>query len=377
MSAARATIFDVAAEAGVSVASVSRALRDIPGVRPELRAHIRQIAERLGYVPSAPAASLASRRLGAIGLVFPDLDDPSVDPGLDEDQEGRLYADEVIRGAERAARSHGVALLVAATHQREAAELVRFVSARVDGMVMLSRVLADVEVRALAERVPLVQLAGRSRLRGADVVRVDNERGIEEITRHLLVDHGYADVRFVGGPVRSPDARSRLEAFQRTVRMLGRDDLAEPIARGDFRESSGWSIASTLLERGPVPRALVVGNDQMAVAIVLALRHAGLRVPDDVAVTGFDDTQLARLTYPGLTTVRQPMRDLGRLSVELLIDRIEGRAAPGRMITLPTEVVRRRSCGCTSASWPGELVAPSGAAEPVTSTVGTAMRGAQ
>jgi len=343
---ARATIFDVAERAGVSVASVSRALRGVAGVRPELRERIKRVADELGYVPSGPAASLASRRLGAVGLVFPDLDDPSTEPSTDGGHETLLYADEVIRGAERAARAHGVALLVAATHRRGAAELVRFVTARVDGVVVLSRVLPDAEIRQLAMRTPVVLLAGRSRVAGADVVRVDNEGGVERLVAHLALDHGYEDVRFVAGPRRSPDAQGRLEGFQRAVRELGRPELAEPIARGDFTESSGWSIAAELLGSGALPRALVVGNDQMAVSIVLALREAGVRVPQDVAVTGFDDTQLARLTEPGITTVRQPMRELGRLSVELVLGRIEHGDAPGRVVTLETEVVHRASCGC-------------------------------
>lgn len=339
------TIYEVASRAGVSASAVSRALRGRPGVSAETRARIEAIASELGYVPSGPASGLALRRTGIIGVVFPDLDDPTVESG----HETLIYADQVLRGAERAARRAGVAVLVAATHAdgRRGADFVRQVAGKVDGIVALAQSLPARELARLAERLPVVLLAGRPRLAGADVVRADNEGGAYAATTHLVRDHGYREVAFVAGPSRSPDSAARFRGYCRAREDAGLTVPRAPEFRGDFTEASGWAVARQLLrEAEHLPRALVVGNDQMAAAIVAALSASGYEVPTDVAVTGFDDAQLARLVEPGLTTVHQPLRELGERSVEFLLRRLENPDAPPATACLGTQLVVRRSCGC-------------------------------
>jgi LacI family transcriptional regulator len=343
--AGRPTIYEVASRAGVSASAVSRALRGRPGVSAETRARIDAVAAELGYIPSGPASGLALRRTGILGVVFRDLDDPTVESG----HETLIYADQVLRGAERAARRAGAAVLVTATHtdRHRGVDVIRQVAGKVDGVIALAQSLPASELAKLAERLPVVLLAGRPRLASCDVVRADNEGGAYAATTHLLRDHGYREVAFVAGPSRSPDSAARFRGYCRAREDAGLSVPRTPEFRGDFTEASGWAVARQLLsEPERLPRALVVGNDQMAAAIVAALSASGYDVPTDVAVTGFDDAQLARLVEPGLTTVHQPLRELGERSVEFLLRRLENPDAPAETACLETRLVVRRSCGC-------------------------------
>src|SRR6266536_1339708 len=309
------TIYEVADEAGVSIASVSRVLHGKDGVSDATRERIRGAMHELGYVPSGAARGLASKRLGVIGLIFPDLDDPSAESG----HETLLYSDEVIRGAERAARAQGRAILIAATHSTSARELALSVAGRVDALVVMARSVREADVRMLADRVPTVLLAGGRRLKGTDYVGVDNVGGARAATQHLL-EHGFEDIAFMGGPANSPDARARFAGFREALAAAGLEAPDRPEVHGNFTE------------RG--------------VAAGAFLAETGLSVPEDVALTGFDDIQLARYVTPPLTTVRQPMRRLGEECVRLLLRRLDDPEAVPQTVELATELVVRQSCGC-------------------------------
>ncbi|SRR6266536_1618740 len=336
------TIYEVADEAGVSIASVSRVLHGKDGVSDATRERIRGAMHELGYVPSGAARGLASKRLGVIGLIFPDLDDPSAESG----HETLLYSDEVIRGAERAARAQGRAILIAATHSTSARELALSVAGRVDALVVMARSVREADVRMLADRVPTVLLAGGRRLKGTDYVGVDNVGGARAATQHLL-EHGFEDIAFMGGPANSPDARARFAGFREALAAAGLEAPDRPEVHGNFTERGGAAAMDELLRLRPrPPRAVVVGNDQMAVGAGAFLAETGLSVPEDVALTGFDDIQLARYVTPPLTTVRQPMRRLGEECVRLLLRRLDDPEAVPQTVELATELVVRQSCGC-------------------------------
>lgn len=426
----RTTIYGVAELAGVSVATVSRVVRGLPGVSERTAAAVRSAVEQLGYVPSGPAQGLANRRTGVLGLIFPDLDDPTTDAG----HETLLYCDEVIRGAERAARSSGRAILIAATHRSSDPGLVTSVAAKVDGLVVLARSVGRSELKSLAAQLPVVLLAGRRSVTNADLVMADNEGGCHALTTHLIDHHRCRNVVFLGGPSDSPDGAARLAGFRRAMAEAGREVTRASVWRGDFTEAAGRRAALQLFGSddfgsddrgsddrgsdgsgtedrstdGDVPAAgdgagragvplggwpadreavagasagggrrrsdnglhrhpslgrsrpaapqpdgvdgIVAGNDQMAIGAISALTDMGVSVPGDVAVGGFDDIQLSRLMSPALTTVRQPMRDLGRQSVELLVERLADPGGRRRSVTLPTQLLVRASCGC-AAPW--------------------------
>jgi LacI family transcriptional regulator len=151
-------------------------------------------------------------------------------------------------------------------------------------------------------------------------------------------------------PVQSPDSDARFAGFRAALREAGLPEPAGPEASGGFTEAGGEHAVRALLARGRRPQAIVCGNDEMAMGALLALRAARMRVPGDVAVTGFDDIAAARRVSPELSTVRQPMRELGERAVRLLLDRIAGPDRARQCVVLPTELVTRRSCGCSTRS---------------------------
>jgi LacI family transcriptional regulator len=326
------TIYEVARQAGVSIATVSRAQNDATVVAPETRRRVQAAIDDLGYRPSPPARSLAASRHNAAGIVFPDLAGP--------------YYAAVIEGYESSAAGAGQSVLILGTHGRERAEeMVRDLAARVDGLVILGRTVSDETVRELAASgLPIVLLA-RPSVEGTDVVRAENESSAKTLTNHLL-DHGYERQVFLGDPDASPDAAERWAGFAAaTSRRLGRPAPAE---RCDFREAAGRVAALSLLDLPSAkrPRAIVAANDEIAVGVLRAAGEVGLRVPEDVAVTGWDDIPVAGLVAPPLTTVAQPLRRLGATTAALLAERIDGGRAESRQVLLPTHLVIRRSCGC-------------------------------
>lgn len=341
----RSTIYEVAKRSGVSTATVSRVMAYGKGFSEVTRERVLAAAAELGWVPSGPARGLASRRSGIVGLIFPDLGQSG-----DAEEESPLYVDQVIRGAERAATAAGDAVLIASTHTSSGRDLAFSIAGKVDGLVVLARSLPDEDVAEISRSVPIVMLANRVEHAGPDFVGADNRAGARSITSHLIADHSHTDLAFVGGPVHSPDSEERFAGFRDALREAGLPVPAVPAARGGFTSKGGAQAVAGLIERRRRPGAIVCGNDEMALGALHAARAAGLRVPSDVAVTGFDDIAAARHARPALTTVRQPMRELGERSVQVLLARIAEPDAPRSFMLLPTEPVIRRSCGCRRRS---------------------------
>lgn len=341
---ARPTIYQVAKRSGVSTATVSRVMHDSAGFSAPTRARVLAAAADLGWVPSGSARGLASRRAGIVGLLFPDLDSSG-----EAEQESPLFLDQVIRGAERAATAAGDAVLIAATRGASGRTLAYSVAGKVDGLVVMARSLAERDIRAISRSVPVVVLANRTSRDSLDCIGADNRSGIKEIVGHLVQVHAYRDLVFVGGPARSPDSVERFAGFREALRAEGLPDRSSPDGEGGFTEVGGARAVRAMLADRPPPHAIVCGNDEMAIGALTVLRAAKLRIPGQVAVTGFDDIALARHVRPALTTVHQPMRDLGEQAVQMLLDRIKDPTAPRRRAILPTQLMVRRSCGCRRA----------------------------
>lgn len=322
-----ATIRDVAAQAGVSIATVSRVVRGNIPVSPATRDRVLAAIDQLGYQPSALGRSLAEGRHAANGIVFPDLSGP--------------YYAEVVLGYEEAAGELGRSVLILSTHGRDAApEMVRDLAGRVDGLVVLGRTVSDDVVEEIAERgVPMVLLA-RSVVGDVDSVNSENLTSAAELTEHLL-GHGYRSFTFLGDVERSPDTSERWSGLCTTLESAGVPPPDAPLRAG-LREEEGRRTAGDLVAAG-LPDAVVCANDELALGLMTGLRERGVAVPGDVAVTGWDDVMAAR--YGGLTTIRQPMRELGAQAARMLDLRIRGDAAPGRHEVLPTQLVVRDSCG--------------------------------
>ncbi|MEU4921652.1 LacI family DNA-binding transcriptional regulator [Streptomyces parvus] len=351
------TVYDVAERSGVSIATVSRVYRNPDSVRAQTREKVMEAARELGYVPSGSARGLASRTTGVLGLCFPDYADPDAESAAaasdaDDDQAVMLYSDQIIRGMERAARRHGYALLIAASLDGGPESLVAKVAGRVDGFAVLARTVPTADLEVISRRLPVVMLAGPREIDHLDHIVVANAEGERELTRHLIEDHGLRRLAFVGAEEESPDAQARFRGFQEACRDAGLPAPSRPEVRaGMMTQAEGALAADALLDRSEGtgverPEAMLFANDQMAVGALQALERRGVRVPEDIAVTGFDGIPLSRIVRPPLTTVRQPIRRLGEEAVELLVQRL---ADPGRApvsLELPVSVTRRASCGC-------------------------------
>jgi LacI family transcriptional regulator len=345
------TVYDVAERAQVSIATVSRVFRNPDTVRAQTRERVLAVARELGYVPSGNARGLASRSTGVLGLCFPDYADPEVDDAEGEadadDPEHMLYADEITRGMERAARRHGYALLIAASLAGGPESLVAKVAGRVDGFAVLARTVPTGDLEIISRRLPIVMIAGPREIDHLDHLVVDNEDGELALTTHLLADHGLTRLAFVGGTTDSPDAAARFRGYQRALAAAGLPVPDEPATRGDFTQADGRAATERLLDSGGAPpQALVCANDQMAVGALQTLERRGIRVPQDMAVVGFDGIPLGRVVRPSLTTVSQPMRRLGETAVDLLVDRLREPDREPRSVLLPVTLTRRQSCGC-------------------------------
>ena len=356
------TVYDVASLAGVSIATVSRFFRDPQAVRPATREIVASAVRTLGYVPSASARGLAANRTGVLGLCVPGvdgLDDPDLFPDVagnvlvrrddhtEIDGGGRqLYLDQVMRGVEMEAWRRGFAVMTSVIRGADKDVAVSDIAGRVDALAVLSRTVSDDVLRHISQRVPVVVLAGPPEDNHFDHVGVDNTAGTRELTTHLLTAHGYRDVEFVGGPVDSPDSAARFTGFGEALRAAGLPAPSAVTWRTDFTTAGGRDLGRALIASGRLPRALVCANDQSAVGLLEAFGEAGVDVPGDIALTGFDGIEAGRLVRPRLTTVAQPMALMGRSAVDVLVARLADRHGSRRARTLPVEVLLRESCGC-------------------------------
>lgn len=328
-----ATIYQVADAAGVSIATVSRVLRGSAKVAPASRERVTTAIDTLGYVPLAAAQGLASRSLEAHGLLVPELSGP-------------YYAD-LVMGFEARAAELGQAVTVLGVEGRTDFEgVARALAGRVDGVAVLSSsAIPDAVVRGLARMRPVVVVGAGAPFDGVETFGTDNAVSARALTAHVL-DHGRRSLRFVGDPALGADVRGRFDGFAAAHHDAGLP-VPTPIEASP-RETAGRQVARALLSRNELGGidALVCANDELALAITHTLANAGVDVPHDLAVTGWDDVLAARYVRPGLTTVRQPVHEMGALAAQRLHDLVGGATPATSLTTLPTEIVIRGSCGC-------------------------------
>lgn len=328
----KATIDDVAQQAGVSISTVSRVLNRRDRVHPGTRARVEAAIHNLRYRPSALARGLALKRCQTIGLLAPNITDP--------------FFVEMVRGVEQAAASAGYGLLIARQHHptEEQQYLSMFTHSCVDGVVLVAIGVQRRYLNSLVEeRLPFAMIQQDLGMDAPTFVS-DNYSGARAMGEHLL-EHGFRRVAFIAGSDDTPDNADRLRGLIDALNVAGQTVAGELQVRGDYGHDSGYRAATQLLDLAQPPDAIFAANDQMAVGAIEAARDRGVHVPGRIAVVGFDDTDLARFITPRLTTVRQQLRDMGRLATEAVIHALEKRVAPRRTV-LPTSLVVRESCGC-------------------------------
>jgi LacI family transcriptional regulator len=329
---------DVARLAGVSRATVSAVVNGNKYVSDELRARVEQAIAQLGYRPDGIARSLKSSRTATIGLVIPSI-------------ESHFWAP-VVRGAEAVLTAYGFRLVLANTDEegpRAEIALEGLLEHRVDGVMIappagsLSRHYAAY----LASGRPLVCIERQVLGVEADYVGVDGRAGGFAAASHLLA-LGRQRLGLVSLPLDVSASRERLEGVREALQAAGRTLKDEQIAIGHFSEREGFAAAQRLLERESRPDALIVAGLRMTIGAFAAVRAAGLRIPEDVALVGYDETPWAAVLTPPLTVVRQPARDLGRIAAEMLLRRLQGEAEGEPQSTiLQPELFVRGSCGST------------------------------
>ncbi|GIH96847.1 LacI family DNA-binding transcriptional regulator [Planobispora siamensis] len=307
------TIYEVAERASVSIATVSRVLRGNVPVSPGTAARVRAAVAELRYRPSHLGRGLAERQHAANGIVFPDLSGP--------------YYAEVVLGYESVAAELGRSVLILSSHGRPTArDMVMELAARVDGLVFCTRTVDDETVREVAATGTPVVLIARPPVADVDTITTENRDSAALLAEHLL-GHGYRRVVFLGDADRSSDFAERFEGVRQIIPAI------VPVACG-FDENSGFRAAEAV--RRQRPDAVICCNDEVALGLTSATAGS-------VPVTGWDDVMAAR--YAGLTTVRQPMRELGARAARLLDERITGARGEPHHDVLPTRLIVRSSCG--------------------------------
>ncbi len=309
------TIKDVAREAKVSVATVSRALNGHENVAEPVRQQVLEVARRLRYTPHAAARSLSSRSTQTIGLVLPDL-------------HGEFFS-ELMRGIDGVARAHRRHLLVSSYHgdQEQQGVALRAMRGRVDGLLVMSPYAADPGflIDNLPPALPTVLINTPVADGQYPAFGIDDHVGAVAMTRHLL-DAGYRRIAFIAGPDRNHDARERLRGFRDAMADFG--PAAEGIVLpGGFDEASGHGAGLALLREARLPDAVFAANDMMALGCLYAFGQAGVRVPQQIALAGFDDIPLARFVHPSLTTMRVSIADLGERATSHLLHLIDSDGA--------------------------------------------------
>jgi LacI family transcriptional regulator len=345
------TIYDVAQRAGVSIATVSRALNSLASVRPATRDKVLAAMRELEFVPNSVARGLSSGKHWILGLVFMQT---AVDNNvLAVEEASLLYTDIVIRGAEARAAANGYSLLLCGAGENHPAGMTPLLNltGTVDGLIMLDRVMTEDEVGELSRRIPVVLLAGSGGSSAAITVRVDNEQAMRSLAEHFIDVHHVKRVGFVSGHEGSPDSRARATAFKEAIEEGGVTLADVDILKSDWTSAGGESAMRARLARDePLPEVFACANDQTAVGVIYALHAAGVRVPEDILVTGFDDITLTRYFKPPLTTIRQSGSLLGEVAVDALVATLDNSELAERTIVLPTELVVRESCGCAPAN---------------------------
>lgn len=332
------TINDVAVEANVSIATVSRVIHNKPHVRPEVRERVLQAVTQLGYQPSRVARSLRAQKSSIIGVVITDVQN--------------TFFTNLARAVEDVAYKNKYAVFLCNSDedpQKENFYLEVMRAENVAGIIISPTHESDIPVASLVEAgIPVVAVDRQLVDVAIDTVMVDNVGGAYRLTNHLIKDHGHQRVAIITGPQDSTTGRQRLEGYSKALYAAGLPLNKELIKARSFKEDWGYSAAQTLLRLDEPPTAIFAANNLLARGAMRAICERGLRVPQDVVLVAFDEIEWGDICQPSLTYVKQSSYELGRISAELLYKRIDEDAGPVQTIILTPELHLGGSCGCVN-----------------------------
>jgi LacI family transcriptional regulator len=330
------TILDVARESGVSYSTVSRALSGFSFVKEATREKVLQAAARLGYVTNVQASSLAGGKTRIIGLLVPGLDNG--------------YIGEIVSGIDEEIAKVNYDLMLFTTRRRTGREAL-YVNAisngLSDGMILIVPLLDPEYLAALrAHDFPYVLIDQADPSNLSDTIEATNWQGAYDATKYLI-ELGHRRIGFIKGFRAIHSAVDRFEGYKAALTDYDIPFDETLVAEGDFFNPSGYAAAQTFLQLNPRPTAIFSSNDLMALGVMQALGEQGIRIPQDMSLMGFDDIPQAAMVHPKLTTIRQPLDQMGRVAVRLLLEQIENAGHPdrtARRVTLATHLIERESC---------------------------------
>lgn len=333
------TIRDVARRAGVSVATVSRVFNNANAVNPETLKHVRQVARDIRYFPSAAGRNLSLRSTEAVGMLLPDL--------FGE------FLSEVIRGCDAAVQESRFHLIVSSSHnsREELDAAVAVMRGRIDGLIVMS---PHIDAEALAENLPhampVVLLNCYGDAGPFDAIDIDNFGGARRMVRHLI-RHGHERIAIIKGTTGNIDAFERLRGYRAALAEEGADRDPALELEGACSMASGYDAVRIALGARPRPTAIFASSDAAAIGALSALREAGVHVPAEMALAGFDDIPIGRYLTPALTSVHFGIDTLGALAAETVLHAIREKSRhKAQRVTLPTSLTVRESCGCRKGS---------------------------
>jgi DNA-binding LacI/PurR family transcriptional regulator len=325
----------VAARARVSIATVSRVINGTAKVSPETAERVREAIETLNFYPDISARTLGSGRSGLYGLIISDITNP--------------YFPELVKAFEDIAVEHGQEVLIANTDydpKRMEACVIRMLQRKVDGVAIMTSEMEDRLIHKFSHRqIPMVFMDTPKGVKGVSTVRVDYAAGVKQAMEHLFA-FGHHRIAFISGPLGLSSAKVRAQAFIRSLRRHGLVGEPHLMQEGDHRVEGGHAAMQRILTSGKRPTAVLASNDLTAIGAMGAIHEAGLRIPEDISVIGFDDIELSAYTHPALTTRRVPRRDLAATSFRSLFrgrDEIAGKTAEKREHVIQPKLVVRRS----------------------------------
>jgi LacI family transcriptional regulator len=325
------TIRDVARRAGVSISTVSRVLNNTCAVNEQKRQQVLEAAQVLGYSPNPAARSLLGKRTGGLGVLLPFV--------------GAEFFSDFLTGLDEAAQANDFFLMISTSHRHadEFQAAMHAMEKRVDGMIVMAPDLNGEAKVVSGGTGPLVFVNTYVDDDSFNVINFDNFGGCYELTKHLL-SAGHRNIAMIKGPTEARDARERIRGYRAAMAEYGYEDTSALEYQGEYTQEAGYFAAREMLGTAdPLPTAVVCANDYCAMGALRALSEAGVTVPDDMAIAGFDGITSGQYTQPSLTSVQVPMYDIGARAVQRLIQLIEGRDDTPKQETIAVDVVIRRS----------------------------------
>ena len=326
------TIYDVAREASVSMATVSRVVNGNPNVKPTTRKKVLETIERLGYRPNAVARGLASKRTTTVGAIIPDI--------------SSMFFADLARGIEDIATMYKYNIILANSDRNKEKELQlinTMLEKQVDGILFMGGEITEEHIRQLtSSSVPVVLSSTYDKTNTIPSVNIDNEKAAYEATK-FLIEQGNNNVAFIYGHDETPISQFKFEGYKRALAEFDFKFNQDFIVNVDYSYDSGIKAVKQLLSLDRKPTAVFVASDEMALGVIHGAQDMGYRVPEDLEVFGFNNTRLATMVRPTLSTIVQPMYDIGAVSMRLLTKFMNNDEVPEKKIILPHRIIERNS----------------------------------